>query len=270
MTRVWEDTALYFRLVNAQLRGKLQYKANTIIQIVSHFMVTFVDFAGIAVLFNRFPTLQGWSLNEIAFLYGVASISFSFAMLLVRGFETFDRYIQKGELDRVLTRPLSPFVQIMAAELPLHRLGRLGQGLLVLIFALAGLKVQWDVAKILLLLMTLLAGILIFVALFTLGAVSTIWTISTAELTNIFTNGGAYLTSFPLSIYQEWFRDFFIFVVPLAFINYLPTLIILDKGSMADLPLWLGWLPLPVAVAFMGLPLLMWEYGLKKYQSTGS
>jgi ABC-2 type transport system permease protein len=203
-----EDTRLYFRLISAQLRSKLQYKANFVIESVAQFLITFLDFAGVAVLFNRFPTLQGWSLPEVAFLYGTSAVSFSLSQLVVRGFEVFERYIQMGELDRVLTRPVSPFVQILGVELAVNRLGRLGQGVLVLVIGLGGMSVHWDIGKLGLFVMMIVAGTLIFVAIFVMGAVTTIWTVSTAEFTNIFTYGGTYMTSFPLTIYQEWFRNF--------------------------------------------------------------
>jgi ABC-2 type transport system permease protein len=265
-----DTTRLYFRLIGAQLRSRLQYKANLVIESIAQFFVTFVDFAGVAVLFHKFPSLQGWSISEVAFLYGTSAVSFTLAQLVVRGFDHFDKYVQMGELDRVLIRPVSPFVQILGVELSLNRLGRLAQGLLVLFIGLGGLTIHWDIAKIGLFVMMLLAGTLIFVAIFVIMAVTTIWTVSTVELTNIFSNGGNYLTSFPMSIYQEWFRNFFIFIVPLGFINYLPTLLILDKRGQSSLPLWLGWLTLPAALIFFGVALAIWNWGLKKYQSTGN
>lgn len=248
----------------------MQYKVSFLIELTGQFLIALMDFSMIAVIFNRFPALAGWNLLEIAFLYGISAISFSLASLISRGFETFERYIQMGELDRVLVRPVSPFLQVMAIEFPLMRLGRLGQGLVILGLGLAGLTVQWNLAKLALLLMSILAGTLVFQALFVLGAVSTIWTVSTAEFTNIFTNGGTYLISFPMTIYQEWFRNFFTFIVPLSFLNFLPALVILDKPAMLGLPAWIGWLTLPAALAFFGLSLLIWGWGLKKYQSTGT
>lgn len=261
---------LYFLLIGAQLRSKLQYKASFIMEAAGNFLVNFLDFAAVAVLFNRFPSISGWNISEIAFLYGTSAISFSLAQMFVRGFETFERYIQMGELDRVLIRPVSPFLQVLAVELGINKIGRLGQGLVVLLIGLAGLTIHWDASKLLLLAMTILAGLLIFIAIFVLGAVTTIWTVSTAEFSNMFTYGGTYLTSFPMTIYNEWFRSFFIFILPLGFVNFFPALIILDKPNETGLPLWLGWLPLPVAVAFFALSLLVWSYGLRKYQSTGT
>jgi ABC-2 type transport system permease protein len=239
-------------------------------EMVGQFFITFADFAIIAVLLTRFPSVNGWSLPELAFLYGLASISFNLAQFVSRGFEIFDRFIQMGELDRVLTRPVSPFLQILGIELALNRLGRLGQSLVVLGFGIAGLNLNWDLAKIGVLLMALMAGMVVFLALFVIGAVTTIWTVSTVEFINIFTNGGAYMSSYPLTIYQEWFRNFFLFIVPLGFVTYMPATLILGKSGLTLLPDWAGWLALPVAVAFFGLSLLIWNWGLKKYQSTGT
>ncbi|HEX2909477.1 MAG TPA: ABC-2 family transporter protein [Chloroflexia bacterium] len=265
-----EAIALYLRLISAQIKSKLQYRASFVMEITGEFLITFLDFLTIAVILSRFTSIKGWSLSEVGFLYATASLAFSLAQLISRGFEIFERYIQMGELDRVLTRPLSPFFQVLAAEVALRRTGRIGQALVILVISLAGLRVAWDAARIGLFLSSLAAGVVIYLAIFVIGAVTTIWTVSTTEFTNIFTNGGAFLTSYPLTIYEEWFRNFFVFIVPLGFINFLPALIILDKPAMVGLPVWLGWLALPVALVFFGVALLLWSWGLRKYQSTGT
>jgi ABC-2 type transport system permease protein len=262
--------SLYCRLIGAQLRGKLQYRVSFIMESVSYFAITFLDFIIIVVIMNKFPNLGGWNLNEIAFLYGLIAISFTLAEMVSRGFDRFAFYIQTGELDRVLIRPVSPYLQIISLELPLQKIGRLAQGLVVLFIAVSGLNVQWDFAKISLTLMAITAGTLVFIGIFIIGAVTTIWTVSTSEFINIFTNGGTTLSSYPLNIYQEWFRYFFIFIVPMAFLNFFPALIILDKPPLAGLPNWLGWFCLPVAFTFLGVSLGLWRWGLKKYQSTGT
>lgn len=261
---------LYFRLIGAQLRSKLQYKTSFALEMIAQFLLNFLDFAEVAVLFNSFPSLHGWNIYEIAFLYGLSAISFSFSQLFVRGFEVFERYVQMGELDRVLIRPVSPFLQILAVELGISRLGRLLQGFFVLIIGLSGLTIVWTLPKIGLLLMTLVSGTLIYMGIFVIGAVSTIWTVATAEFSNMFTYGGTYMCSFPMDIYQKWFRNFFTFVIPLSFVNFLPVLIILDKQNEMNLPYWVGWLPLPIAILFFFVALKIWNWGLRKYQSTGS
>jgi ABC-2 type transport system permease protein len=36
-----------------------------------HFLVTGIEFIGILVLFDRFGSLQGWTLPEVALFYGL-------------------------------------------------------------------------------------------------------------------------------------------------------------------------------------------------------
>jgi ABC-2 type transport system permease protein len=261
---------LYFRLIGAQLRGKLQYRLGFIMETSGYFLITFLDFIIIAVILSRFKEMGGWNLYEVAFLYALTSISFTIAEMVSRGFDRFAFYIQTGELDRVLVRPVSPYLQIISLELPLQKVGRLGQGIVVLFISLGGINVQWDLVKILLATMAIASGAIVYIGIFIIGAVTTIWTVSTSEFINIFTNGGTVLSSYPLNIYQEWFRHIFTFIIPMAFLNFFPALLILDKPAIGGLPLWLGWLGLPTAFAFLGVSLLIWRWGLKKYQSTGT
>ena len=69
-----------------------------------------------------------------------------------------------------------------------------------------------------------------------------------------------------MSIYRDWFRRFFTFVVPLAFANYYPVLAILEK------PAFLGaaWLSPIVGACFLFSSLRIWRFGVLHYTSTGS
>lgn len=72
-----ESLKLYLHYLNLSLRGQMQYKASFIMMSIGHFFVTIIDFFGIWILFERFKTLQGWSLPEIALFYGMVSTSFA-------------------------------------------------------------------------------------------------------------------------------------------------------------------------------------------------
>ncbi len=39
----------------------------------------------------------------------------------------------------------------------------------------------------------------------------------------LFAYGGTTMLQYPLTIYQEWMQKFFVYVLPMAFINYFPT-----------------------------------------------
>jgi ABC-2 type transport system permease protein len=100
-----------------------------------------------------------------------------------------------------------------------------------------------------------------------LGATQCFWTIEGIEVTNIFTDGGREMAQYPLSIYKEWVKKFFTYVIPFGAINYLPLMYILEKdGVVSNINMFI---PL-TGVAFIIPCLIVWHFGVKHYKSTGS
>jgi ABC-2 type transport system permease protein len=77
------------------------------------------------------------------------------------------------------------------------------------------------------------------------------------------------MLSYPMSVYEEWFRKFFTYVIPMAFINYVPALRLLGRVDELPAP-WVGWLSPLACVAVFAVALRVWNWGVRKYQSTGS
>jgi ABC-2 type transport system permease protein len=132
--------SLYLRLIGAKIRSQMQYKASFVLDVVGFAMTTGIEFAVVAILLGRFESVGGWSLAEVALLYGLSSIGFGFAEMVARGFDSpFERMMRAGAFDGVLTRPVGAFLQVLASEFQLRRLGRIAQGLAVLGFAMVQL-----------------------------------------------------------------------------------------------------------------------------------
>lgn len=262
---------LYFRLIGSRVRSQMQYRVSFITELLGFALVTGLEFAVIAILVGRFGGVGGWGLAETALLYGLTSLAFSIAEMAGRGFDApFERMIQQGGFDGVLTRPLSPFFQVLTADFQLRRLGRSAQALLVLGYAFGRLAIDWTPDRLLLVPLTVAAGAAIYLALIVVGATLTFWTIKTPEVINVFTFGGEQLTSYPLSIYHEALRTLFLFIVPVGFANYPAALYLLGRQDPTGLPAWLAWCAPLAAAGFCALALRFWAYGVSKYTSTGS
>jgi ABC-2 type transport system permease protein len=270
LAECWDDVALYRRLTGAHIRAQMQYRVSFLLMTLVRMVATGSDLLAILILFNYFGELAGWRAGEVALLYGLVMVAFGLSEMVAAGFDVFPQSIQWGEFDRVLLRPVGIFVQVLAADFQLRRLGRVAQGGLALGLAMAWTPIVWTPLKVLYLLLILASGVVMFSALLVLGAVLCFWTIQSIEIVSTVTNGGTEMASYPLPIYHEGLQRFFTFVVPLAFVSYFPALYLLDRPELQHLP---GWLPgaTPVAAALLALlAWLAWRVGVRHYQSTGS
>src|SRR5262249_5048218 len=139
--------ALYGRYVATSMRAQAQYPAATLMLTAGHSAATAIEIVGLFALFDRFGPVGGWSFGEAAVFYAVVNITFSIADLLTRGFEVFGTdFVRTGAFDRVLLRPRAAALQLAGYEVRLSRLGRLLQGLAVLILATRLAPISWDAA----------------------------------------------------------------------------------------------------------------------------
>jgi ABC-2 type transport system permease protein len=205
---------LYVAYITISIRGQLQYRVNFILQTVAQFLISGIEFLGLAALFQRFDSIDGWSLAEVALFYGMIGIAFAICEAAARGFDIFARMVNTGNFDRILLRPRTAALQIIGQEFQLMRLGRFTQALIVLLWAAATLNIHWTPATVLLLIAAILGGACLFTGLIVLQATLCFWTIESIEIFNCTTYGGVEAAQFPITIYRAWFRQIFIFSSP--------------------------------------------------------
>jgi ABC-2 type transport system permease protein len=268
--RIRRAPAQYWMLVLMWIRSSLAYPVSFVLMMFSSMLITVMDFVAIVLMFSHIEAFGGFTLGQMALLYATASMTLGLADLVTGSIERIGQRIRTGSLDVYLIRPVPAFVQAAADEFALRRIGRPLQAGIVLGFALSRLELDWTIAKGIMLVVSVIAGSVIFAAIFVLGAAFQFVSIDSAELANSFTYGGQTLTQYPLSVFGKEIVRAVTFVVPLAFVNYYPVLYVLGKPAPLGLPSWIGLLSPLVAVAMVALASLAWRGGLRRYRSTGS
>ena len=261
---------LYFRYIGVSIRGQMQYRISFLIHSLSHFLVTGIEFLGLAALFQRFGKIAGWTLPEVGLFYAMIGIAFAFAEAVPRGFDILGRLIRNGDFDRLLLRPRLVAFQVLAQELQLMRIGRLTQAVLILLWSAHALDITWTMPRLILLAWAMAGGVCLFSGLFILEATMCFWTIESIEIVNCFTYGGVEAGQFPMSIYNRWFRQVFTFIIPLATINYFPAHAILGRSDPLGSTALVQWLSPLAGVVFLVVSLQVWRIGVRHYASTGS
>ena len=260
---------MWRRLVGAQIRSQLQYRLSFVLDFVGSGLISFIDFLAVLVLFHNVPRLGAWSVGEVAFLYGLSSISFALTDMLVGHLDQFPQKVRDGNFDILLVRPRSPLLQVIASDLQLRRLAKALQGAAVLVYALGRVDVHWTAGRVGLLLLSIPCGTVIFASVWVIGACLAFWTTDGGEFTNAFTYGGNFLAQYPIDIYSAWLRRFLAYVVPLAFVCYFPALFILGKADPLGLPRFLEFSSPVVAAAAAFVASLVWRFAVRHYRSAG-
>ena len=235
---------------------------------VGNGMITGLDFVGLWIMFSHLDDLAGFTLAEVAFLYGAGSVGLGIADTLIGSVERIGTYVRTGRLDQMLTEPVPLLVQVCADQFTLRRLGRITQA--VIVFGWASTYVDWTPARVLVAVSMIVSGAAVFFGLFVGFSCIQFWTTDATEFANAFTYGGATVMQYPLSIFPREVLVALTFVIPVAFVNWYPALFVLGRDDPFEMPQWLQFASPLAAVVTVALSLLMWRTGVRHYTSTGS
>ncbi|MFD4861060.1 MULTISPECIES: ABC transporter permease [Streptomyces] len=269
-SRLVEGVRAYGLIATMWLRSTMAYRASFAMTAFGNFAVTAFDFVAILLMFQHVDALGGYTLAEIALLYGASGTAFGLADLVMGSMDRLGRRVRDGTLDTLLVRPVPVLAQVAADRFALRRMGRITQGALVLGYALVTLDIGWTPLKVAMIPLMLLSGAAIFAAVFVAGAAFQFVAQDASEVQNSFTYGGNTLLQYPPSIFSKDLVRGVTFVVPLAFVNWLPALYVLGRDYPLGLPDWVAFLPPVVAGLCWLLAGLAWRSGLRAYRSTGS
>jgi ABC-2 type transport system permease protein len=260
---------LYGTLVGAGLRGQLQYRANFVIWIVTGLVYQLTGFVFIWVLLTRFQAIAGWTLGEVAFLYGLRLLGHGTYMLVFGRLIFTEQLIRDAEFDRFLVRPTSVLLQVMTREFPVNAIGDFGGGAILFIAASGLTGVDWSPPALAYLLLTVVGAALIESGI-ALAIVSTNFRFLSSRalvriVDDIFSNFGNY----PIRIFGGLLQFILTFALPVAFIAYLPATVLLGRtGELMIHPLFAYLAPAAGLVVF-GLAYVVWSGEMRHYQSSG-
>jgi ABC-2 type transport system permease protein len=250
----------------------MQYRVGFLLETISVALGSVIGFTTLALVLQKFEGIAGWTLGEVAFLYAVVDVAFGLMDMIFSGFDPdyFAAHTRLGTLDQYLLRPVNLTLQIFGSQFVLRRLGRIFQAIVVLLFALQLVEINWTAGKAIYLFLVVGGMVLFFGGLFMIGATITFWTVERIEAVNILTYGGTELMSYPMTVYQDWMRRFFTYIIPAIFLSYYPALYFLDKPDPFGMPYWVHFIAPVVGLGMFLAALGFWSYGVRHYQSTGT
>lgn len=128
LARVVRGVRLYWLLLSAGIRARMEYKFNFISSVLIQAASGLYDFLVIAVMLWRFKSVHGWTVYEVGLLYGVSRVGYELYRVFGNELERFGTYIVKGDFDTVLTRPWPALFVILARNVELSHMSLVVQG----------------------------------------------------------------------------------------------------------------------------------------------
>lgn len=256
---------LYFKFFIMHLKCAMQYKVSFLLTTLGQFLVSFNVFLGILFLFERFSEVRGYSFSEVLLCYSTVLMSYSLAEMFMRGFDMFAGTIANGEFDRILLRPKSAIWQVVAGKIEFTRFGRILQAIVMFTYGIGASQIQWNIQRIVTLILMVAGGTVIFGCLFLIYAAICFFTLEGLEFMNILTDGAREFGKYPLDIYGKGVLRFCTFMVPYTLFQYYPFLYLTGRSDNPYSML------LPILGCVFIIPsILFWRLGVRHYKSTGS
>lgn len=256
---------LYLRFVAMHLKRRMAYRKSFFLSLFGQFMVCLTSFAGLWFLLDRFETVGSYTLGECLLCGGVTLSAFSLSECFFRGFDRFPVIVREAGFDRILLRPRGLMFQVLCDQIDFARLGKLIQGVLMLVWGIAVAPVSWTPWRATTLLLMLAGGTVVFSALFIFYAGLCFFTLEGLEFVNIFTDGMREYGVYPLDVFGGGLLKFCTFVIPYALFQYYPLMVLLDRDDR-----WYRGL-FPLLTPLFLIPCVaLWRVGVRKYKSAGS
>ncbi len=259
----------YRAVLRSRVRAQTGYRVSFVTDLATAFLVGVVELAETWVVFSQVDALGGLSFQGILLVFGLSNICFALADLVVGHVDRLPRYINAGTIDVFYLRPQPLLAQLVTSEISLKRLTRIGVGVIALVWGLAVNDISDPGRAAAVVALALLCGPVVFGALFVTAAGCQFWLVNGSELTNSFTYGSSYAAGQPAAVFPTALKLTFGYLLPAAFVGYLPTLVVLGLPGPSLLPAWLAWC-LPLAALWSCLLAgLVWRAGVRHYQGAG-
>ena len=256
---------LYLQYLKVSAKVLAEYRADLWIGFASAVIYQGMTVLFITLVFTKLRVIEGWGFYEVLLIYGLVTSSRQGSGLLLHMPWMLHFYITRGHLDSILVRPANTLVQMIGgARVDFQSTGSMAMGIAAIVIALVGLNVEFQLWWGIYIPIVVVSGIVLSFAIKLIVASIGFWVIGARSLMHPVTWVSDF-AQFPVVIYPIPILIVLSWVLPYAMMGFYPAAFMLrgDEYSAMGLaaPL-MGWL-------FLGASLIVWNAGMRRYESTG-
>jgi ABC-2 type transport system permease protein len=265
MRSLSEYLRLYVIIEKQYIKARMQYRADFIISSIGMFFSSLATLGVFWVILNSVPSLAGWSLMDVVFIYAFYMIAISPMQILFDNAWQFRFHVQQGSFLIYYFRPLNMMFYYMSEMFDLKGLTQLIVGVALLIYASIQLNLDWTTIRLLLLLMTLFSAALVQISIIVAASCAAFWVLDSYPVLGLAWKLREF-SPYPMTIFDGAFRIAFTYIIPIGFVAFYPSQLFLRPEQVTPL---IYFSPI-VGIGLFALTYWIWIKGVNSYTGTGS
>lgn len=256
-------------LYGAALRGQLAYRVNFLLLGVLGVVYQGSGLAFIWVLLSQVGTIGGWTFDELFFLYSMRMLAHAAWVVPFNQLDMLSHMVREGRLDVFLVRPVSPLLQVLTHRFQLNVLGDAVLAVVAFVVALGVADIELTPLSAAYLVLAVLGGAMAEGAVVLAVASLNFRYLETEGAQRLIDNVYLIFGSYPLHVFGATLQWTLTWLVPVAFVAYLPAATLLGRPEGPALGGALAWAVPAVGAAWFALAHRVWGWQLNRYQSAG-
>lgn len=267
----YDAISTYKQYTRITIKSWFQYRVDAVLRSLAVFLRESTGIIVIYFTLLKFDTLNGWTMEEVFFLYSLLFLTYGILIIFFTGLRDFGHYIHSGSFDRFILRPRGVLFQIITSNSDwFAAIGHGGLGIVLFVFTAVKVGIEWNVVTILYYVLAVIGGVLIQGALFLFFAALQIYLIQADEIKDVFYWNLRKFAGYPISIFHKVIQGLLIYVIPFAFVNYFPAQYLLRKEDMGAYPDAYMYIAPIIGVVLYLLAYVFWRVSFRFYKSTGN
>ena len=259
---------LYMEFIRIKWHAASQYRGAFLMTAFSKIVGFGAEFATIYILISRFQAIGGWSAPQVLSLFALNQISYALgACFTFHTARSFDQMARNGEMDALLTKPVNPFLYLMANRFSTGYVGNLTISGICLVVGIAGSGIIVSPFAIGMILVAIIGGALIHGSMMLLTSIPSVYMVN-VDFRSLFYFRIRSITDYPITIYPTAVRLLLTFVLPYAFISFYPAQLIFGIAPLYH-PAFQFLSPV-VGIALCLVTYRYFWYAVSKYQGSGT
>ncbi len=256
---------IYRKILVQDIKSKMSYRADFFISTIGMIATSIAGAVSFWLVFQKFPSIAGWSFDEMMFLYGFSLLSNTPAQCLFDNNWNLRYQVYSGDFIKYCFRPINLFFYFMSEVFDVKGLGQCAFGLIAVIYAWIKLSIPVHFYTILLFLVAVLSASLFAIAILNLAAATCFW-ITNSFFALSLSSQLRDFAKYPMSIFGPVLKTLFTFIIPVGYMAYYPSLIFLRWEEIS----WTVWITPLYGMLFFYVSYKVWMKGAMNYSGTGN